>query len=150
MKLQKLRGQHSSFWLQPEAGSAAVPAKLGGAEIDVVEWIGHPSGAGLASHVYYTDDSGQQVKAGGWIKHQDRYGDDWWGSYHVFSVEWTPEAYTFRIDGQVTDVINDGVSGVAQFLILSNMASDYEMHNLPSEDDLPQTAYVDWVRVWKR
>ena len=150
MKFQQLRGQHSAFWMQPAAGAAQGDPAESGAEIDVIEWFGEkqPSG-GLATYVHYVDESGETVKAGGWVEEPDRFGGDWWRKYHVFSVEWSPEGYVFRIDGRVVSTLDEGVSGVAQSLILSNLSSDYELRHLPSESELPQTAYVDWVRVWE-
>ncbi|MBB3042194.1 family 16 glycosylhydrolase [Nocardioides soli] len=147
MKFHEKRGQHSAFWMQPSAGAATGDAAETGAEIDVIEWFGHPHHSGLASYVHYID-GGERVKSGNWIKDPERFGDNWWKRYHVFSVEWTPDGYTFRIDGQVTTTLDEGVSGVDQFLILSNLSSNYEFEHLPSASDLPQTTDVDWVRVW--
>lgn len=147
MKFHEKRGQHAAFWMQPEHPADGGDPRDAGAEIDVVEWFGHPHHSGLASYVHYRDEDGPQ-KIGDWITDPDQYGDKWWKKYHVFSVEWSPEGYTFRIDGQVTSVIDEAVSGVPEFLILSNLSSDYELAKLPSESDLPQTSYVDWVRVW--
>lgn len=148
MKFHRDRGQHAAFWMQPTVPPSSDGPETGGAEIDIIEWFGdkHPSG-GLSNYVYY-NDGGKGVKAGSWIKNPDRFGDDWWRKYHVFSVEWSPDGYVFRIDGQIAGTIDGGASGVPQFLILSNISSNYELPHLPSEDDLPQTTDVDWVRVW--
>jgi beta-glucanase (GH16 family) len=76
----------------------------------------------------------------------ESYGSDWAEEFHVFSVEWTPEKYVFRIDGQVTHRLEGNTSGKPEFLILSLLSSDYELPNFNGE--LPERMEVDWARVW--
>lgn len=156
VKFQPRRGQHASFWLQPAAPEASEgSAQQTGAEIDIIEWFGkgHPSG-GLTSFIYHYPDDGKPgitpKKVGGFIKNAGRFGSDWEKKYHVFSVEWTPQRYVFRIDGKETFRTSQGVSGQAQFLILSILSSDYELGFLGGEGNLPQKMSVDWVRYWQR
>ena len=142
MKMQSARGQHAAFWLQTvlEPG----PARTHGAEIDVVEYFGddHPQG-GVASYTYPEGE-----KVGGMIPDVTQYGDDWSDEFHVFSLEWTPDRYVFRIDGQETLRVKKEIVRVDEFLILSLLTSDWEL--LQGDDsDLPQTAEVDWVRHWE-
>ncbi len=89
-------------------------------------------------------------KVGGWIKKPGQYGGKWSTRYHVFSVEWTPKRYVFRIDGQEIYRTSKGVSGQEQYLILSLLSSDYELSALGGDGKLPQTMDVDWVRTWER
>ncbi len=154
VRFPQSRGQHGAFWLQP---TAAVPGSTsptdGGAEIDAVEWFGEGgANGGLASNVYYPTPAGQ-VKAGGWVADPGRYlasaTDSWWTGYHVFSVEWTPTAYIFRVDGRETWRTSDGVSGTPEYLILSLLSSDYELPLLGGETRLPQHLYVDWAAFWE-
>jgi beta-glucanase (GH16 family) len=154
VRFEQPPGQHGAFWLQPSVPvPGATSATEGGAEIDVIEWFGAglPSG-GLSTSVYYPTGSGQ-AKAGGWIADPSSYltgkSDSWWSSYHVFSVEWTPEAYVFRIDGRETWRTSAGVSARPEYLILSLLSSDYELPTLGGEDLLPQHMYVDWVQFWR-
>lgn len=156
MKFQPRRGQHASFWLQPATRQAEEgPAQKTGAEIDVIEWFGEgdPNG-GLATFVYhYPDDAEPGVtgrKVGGYIEEPERFGKDWASQFHVFSVEWTPSEYVFRIDGRETFRTTQGVSGQPQYLILSLLSSDYELPWLGGEQRLPQRMEVDWVRFWER
>ena len=149
IKFQPSRGQHGAFWMQPQsqAATTGTTAKTG-AEIDVIEWFGenHPQG-GLTSFVYSLPYStGRRV--GGYLGHPEQYGDAWASRYHVFALEWTPDRYVFRIDGQETFRTNRAVSGRPQYLILSLLSSDYELRFLRSGTDLPQSMAVDWVRHW--
>lgn len=148
IKFQEQRGQHGSFWLQGFGPKPTGDAKLTGAEIDIIEYFGddHPDG-GLTSFVYWYPTANGKT-AGGWLPDPGQYGDDWSSKFHVFSVEWTPKKYVFRIDGQVTDTITQGVSGQPEYLILSLLSSDYELQHLDGEDKLPQHMDVDWVKVW--
>lgn len=156
IKFQQARGQHGAFWLQPVTRQAEEgPAQKTGAEIDVTEWFGEgdPRG-GLVSFVYHYPDDGKAgvtaQKVGGYIEEPERFGDDWASRFHVFSVEWTPSEYVFRIDGQESFRTTQGVSGQPQYLILSLLSSDYELPWLGGGDRLPQQMDVDWVRFWER
>jgi beta-glucanase (GH16 family) len=71
----------------------------------------------------------------------------WWQEFHVFSVEWTAHEYIFRIDGREYYREDKAVSQVPQYLVLSNLTSDYELKNL-SPASFGDTAQVDWVRVF--
>ena len=156
IKMHKLRGQHGGFWMQPATKvPGSFSAKSTGAEIDVIEYFGdqHPEG-GLTSFIYSKNSSGKDVKTGSWIKDSTSFlankKDGWSKNYHVFSVEWTPSVYIFRIDGKESWRTKTGVSGQAQFPILSLLSSDYEISQMKGGDSkLPQSMAVDWVRLWQ-
>ncbi len=155
IKFQKSRGQHGAFWMQPAVSvDSANDPRLTGAEIDVIEYFGdkHPEG-GLTSFVYSKNSRGQGVKTGSWLKDSKSFlankRDGWSKNYHVFSVEWTPKVYIFRIDGQETYRTKVGVSGQPQYPILSMLASDYEIYKIGNDKKLPQSMNVDWIRVWQ-
>jgi beta-glucanase (GH16 family) len=160
IKFQPLQGQHASLWMQPQVVTGGKDAATAGSEIDIIEWFGKdvPNG-GLTSFIYAPSYQGKKIPlggGGGWIKNPDQYledeKDDWYKRYHVFSVEWSPSGYIFRIDGQETGRINKGVSGVPEYPILSVLSSDYELAKLPGKDEkknLPQTMQVDWIRTWQ-
>jgi beta-glucanase (GH16 family) len=149
MKMQALRGQHASFWLQPEGGN--LPSSEGH-EIDVIEYFGngHPQG-GLTSFIHRYKGN-KLIKLGSWIKNSESFlanrRDGWSKSYHVFSVEWTPTTLVFRIDGKETWRISGNISKEVQYPILSLLASDYELSEM-KDKQLPQHTYVDWVRIWE-
>lgn len=148
IKTQAARGQHAAFWMQATGGQGTGGPKKGGAEIDVIEYFGddHPEG-GLTSFTYFLDKAGKKQTVGGWLPNADELGDDWAEQYHVFSVEWTPDEYVFRIDDEVTQRLKGVSSGRPEFLILSLLSSDYELPRFNGE--LPETMEVDWARVWE-
>ncbi len=152
MRFPRSLGQHASFWLQPR-GLLTTGTTPWGAEIDVVEWYGTRKNRrvmAMAVHQPMPDGSKRQI--GGTIPDPDRYlatrKDSWWTRFHVFSVEWTPDKYVFRIDDHRVWVTREGISHVPQFLILSMLSSDFELPDV-GEDPNPRTAEVDWVAFWK-
>lgn len=160
VKFAKPVGAHGSFWMQ-----SAVPYRAGlgpaqnGAEIDVVEYFGKAFKKGdIYSFVHYTDAAGDEHKVPNGVplaaarKALKGATDDWFKRYHVFSVEWTPSAYIFRVDGIQTLKVTQGVSKVPEFLILSMLSSGWELERVPaaSRDKFTASTQVDWVRVWQR
>ncbi len=153
IRFQPLQGQHASLWMQPAVSESTTDSGKGGAEVDVIEWFGKGlESGGLASFIYMLTEDGPK-KVGGWVEDPARFldgpDDDWYTDYHVFSVEWTPEEYIFRIDGRETWRTSQGISHQPEFPILSILSSDYELKNLGGEDNLPQTMSVDWLRFWQ-
>ena len=154
IKFQRRQGQHASLWMQPQNPTYLPNAFEGGAEIDIIEYFGDGvKNGGLTSFIYSPTPSGVPTKIGGWIKKPERFlsekKDGWSKRYHVFSVEWSPTAYVFRIDGRESARVTTGISGVPQFPILSLLSSDYELKKLKGEFNLPQTMSVDWIRFWQ-
>lgn len=149
IKMQKSRGQHASFWMQPvgenQPGSD-------GHEIDVIEYFGdkHPQG-GLTSFIHWYKGK-RLIKTGSWIKDSKSFlknkRDGWSKNYHVFSVQWTPKSITMYIDGKESWRTSARVSKAQQYLILSMLASDYEALEM-KDSKLPQSMDVDWVKVWE-
>jgi beta-glucanase (GH16 family) len=154
VKFQRERGQHGAFWLQRQVPAViAGDPTSSGAEIDIAEFFGEGyQDGGLASFIYYRNAQDEDEKVGGLLPRATSElppGDSWWRNFHVFSVEWTPEEYIFRVDGRETFRTDEVVSGVEQFLVLSLQSSDWELAKL-DRSALPTTMEVDWVRVWQR
>lgn len=153
MKFQRNPGAHPSFWLQPKGLLETGPTSWG-AEIDVIEWYGRSGKRDrLASTVHAPLPSGAKVQFGGSVARPSRFlasrTDTWWRNYHVFSVEWTPTEYIFRIGAHEVWRTDQGVSHDPEFLILSMLSSDFELPSLGDRQGVTQTASVDWVKVWE-
>ena len=153
IKFQQRQGQHASLWMQPAISESTTDSGKGGAEIDVIEWFGEGvKRGGLASFIYMLTPEGPE-QVGGMLEDPDQYltgqDDSWFEDYHVFSVEWTPEEYIFRIDGQETWRTSEGISHQPEYPILSLLSSDYELDNLGKDSHLPQTMRVDWLKFWE-
>ncbi|WP_310528538.1 glycoside hydrolase family 16 protein [Nocardioides sp.] len=152
MKPQQAKGMHSSFWLLPQDTSFTDGDPSAGTEIDVMEFFGSsPNGRDtIGSFVTYYESGWSAVKRGALFGDARRALSDgarWWEEFHVFSVEWTPEEYIFRVDGREYHRETESVSLAQQYLVLSMLASDHELDDL-TPDELDDTAQVDWVRVY--
>ncbi|MEO6509749.1 MAG: glycoside hydrolase family 16 protein [Nocardioides sp.] len=153
IKFQEKQGQHGSLWMQPAISESTTDSAKVGSEIDVIEYFGDGvKNGGLASFVYKLTQDGPE-KVGGQLPDPDQYlagkDDSWFDDYHVFSVEWTPDEYIFRIDGQETYRTSEGISNQPEYPILSLLSSDYELQHLGGDKNLPQTMNVDWLRFWQ-
>jgi beta-glucanase (GH16 family) len=153
IKFHERQGQHASLWMQPAISESTTDSGKGGTEIDVIEWFGDGvKQGGLASFIYMLTPDGPE-KVGGMLENPGQYltgqDDSWFEDYHVFSVEWTPEEYIFRIDGQETWRTSKGISHQPEYPILSLLSSDYELDNLGKTSNLPQTMDVDWLKFWE-
>ena len=132
-------GVHGSVWLQRVDDQ--------GAEIDFIESFGPKYGI---QHKLHYQENGKAASTGGYVKSLPQLKTNaWWDEYHVFSVEWSEQEYVFRVDGVETFRTRSGVSKGDEFIILSLLASDWELERIvPAE--MPATMAVDWVRVWKQ
>ena len=150
MKMHLDKGMHASFWMQPANWyTPGDPSK--GTEIDVAEFFGRTKkDSQIAAFLHWYDSDDTHYKIGGKFPYANRLtkrAETWSSSYHVFSVEWTPEAYVFRVDGREFWRQTDTVSHAPEYLLLSMLTSDYELEKL-SASTMGQRARVDWVRVW--
>ncbi|MDT0183494.1 glycoside hydrolase family 16 protein [Microbacterium sp. ARD31] len=153
IKPQRAKGMHSGFWLLPSGTKYTDGVPAAGTEIDVMEFFGE-TGRGtetIGSHVHYYEANWDKISYGNFFRSTRNAltssRRNWWDEFHVFSVEWTPEEYIFRVDGREYYRETQAVSQTMQYLVLSNLTSDYELGELTS-DELGDTAQVDWVRVF--
>lgn len=154
IKFHPVQGAHGSFWMQPlpEPGADPTDPAERGVEIDVIEYFGKGwVNGGLASFIHFQPPGGKRIRSGGYLQAAsdalkgELPSDD----YHVYSVEWTEKEYVFRVDGIETLRTSKAVSRVPQYFILSLLSSDYEIPKI-TDDVLPLTMSVDWVRAWQQ
>ncbi|HUR73698.1 MAG TPA: glycoside hydrolase family 16 protein [Sporichthya sp.] len=156
IKFHAPQGAHGSFWMQPAAvanpGDPNDPFDRG-VEIDVIEYFGKGwINGGLSHFIHFQPEQGKRLRAGGYLRTASDAlnggglpSDD----YHVYSVEWTDKEYIFRVDGKETFRTSRGLSGRPEYFILSLLSSYYELPKI-TDDVLPMTMSVDWVRAWQR
>jgi hypothetical protein len=136
----------------PTYGRYPGNAARSGAEIDVVESFGRGApGGGLANFLYYRNAANRDAQYGGVQRHAASLipaADTWYNSYHVFSVKWTPSRYTFYVDGRVLSSSTRALSKTDEYLILSMLASDWELKHLDRRA-LPSRMSVDWAKAWQ-
>ena len=152
IKPQRAKGMHSGVWMLPSGTKYADGNPAAGTEIDVMEFFGE-NGRGtetISSSVHYYQAGWNKISLGDPVPAARRIlsrKNNWWDEFHVFSVEWTPTEYVFRVDGREYYRETTAVSQAEQYLVLSNLTSDYELAELTA-DELDDTAQVDWVRVF--
>lgn len=152
IKPQRAKGMHTGFWMLPAGTTYTDGVPSAGTEIDIMEFFGE-NGRGneaVGSHVHYYEAGWEKVSHGDLFPATRQVlgkNRSWWDEFHVFSVEWTPTSYIFRVDGREYYRETAAVSQAAQYLVLSNLTSDYELANLTG-DELGDAAQVDWVRVY--
>ncbi len=142
VKFQKPQGMHGSFWMN----TSGDPEGSRPVEIDTVEFFGKGySKGGLAQFLHYKGRKigGLQPSANDVL----RGSDNWWKKFHVFSVEWTPGGYSFRIDGQETFRTTKARSDKQVIAIMSLLSSDWELDQMPKSGK--GSMKVDWFRVWQ-
>lgn len=146
IKFEHAPGMHGSFWLQSAPGSQDT-----GAEIDAAEYYGDGRhDGGLSNLVHYTPTTGELQSSGGIQKSAAALFTDAPSpsrSWHVYSVQWTPKRYVFRIDGVTTFRTHKPiVASNPEFMVLSLLTSDWELPRLKTTKTAMK---VDWVRAWK-
>lgn len=152
IKVQRARGMHSAFWMLPRDREFVRGDPAGGTEIDIMEYFGErPSGRDtIGTFIHWYDPDWELARLGAVFPQARRVLDrdeDWWDEFHVFSVEWTPAEYVFRVDGREYYREQGAVSHADSYLVLSMQAVDYELRHL-TRDEYDDTAQVDWVRVY--
>lgn len=119
-------------------------------EIDIVEVLGNAP-LKLHSTLHFTNDSNKHeeiqnshiLASGAFSK-----------SYHIFTLDWTPESVAFSLDGQKLSevMIEDDMKEFlrSSYLILNVAVGG----NWPGEPDettaFPQTMYTDYIRVYTK
>jgi beta-glucanase (GH16 family) len=159
IKFSPVNGQHSAFWMDVPAGGSWTPGDAaGGAEIDIAEYFGDGRRkGGLASFVHAKNAKGEIVSVGGELRSRHLLSKnkklqkkkEWSQGWHVYSVEWSPTGYVFRVDGKVTLKTSKYVSRVPETILLSAITSDWELPQM-NPKRLPTVTKYDWVRVWQR
>ena len=119
-------------------------------EIDIVEVLGNEPSK-FYSTIHFTNGENNYGE-----KQRSHYlsTGDFSDSYHIFTIDWTPESLTFSLDGQQRSsiLIEDDMKEFlrSSYLILNVAVGG----NWPGEPDettkFPQTMYTDYIRVYSK
>jgi beta-glucanase (GH16 family) len=119
-------------------------------EIDILENIGKEPKT-VHGTVHGPGYSGAQGIGGG-ITIDDDIADD----FHVFAVDWDPDAIRWYLDGEMYFALTPSDLGGRKwvfdhdFFLLLNVAVGGNWPGYPDETtEFPQTMLVDYVRVYK-
>ncbi len=143
------RGLWPAFWMMPDRGEDAGPARGstgdGGMEVDIWEYLCEwgPGRYNVATH---WDGYGKDHKS--WGTSSLTYlptPDDW----HTYGVLWEPGRMAFYCDGRLmTEWVNERVCTVPLYLKLCVQMGGWATKNVDVAS-LPQELRVDYVRAWQ-
>lgn len=141
-QLQRGGGIWAAFWMQSPLVAKGEDPKVYGAEIDIVEFF-RKLGTDIVSHnVHWAYGPNQQSTRG-----MQSYLEGVSEGFHLFALEWTPESYTFYVDGYKFYEVKSGISHIDQYMILSlEPPQKEEIHNMK----LPDEFIIDYVKVYKK
>lgn len=160
VRFESSPGEWGAFWLNsPTMGSPVGDPAAAGAEIDVAEHRARDSSGADISDRYginvHWDGYGADHKHAGGEGAPRAGAAPLHGSWHVYALRWTREAYTFYLDGVEQWTTQSGVSRRPEFIKLS-----CEVQDSSWAGRVPAAGYgsrassrtrmqVDWVRVWQ-
>ncbi|MEK6796388.1 MAG: glycoside hydrolase family 16 protein [Spirochaetota bacterium] len=145
-KLQTEPGWWSAFWLQSPIIGAAPDANFSGVEVDIMENFARD---GIVYHNNHWDGYGADHKQAASGKRSLTETPD---GFHVFGLDWSPDGYTYYIDGEKSWFVEGPVSDREQFVLISTECNGYRNSDSPSDElkqaKLPDYFIVDHVRVF--
>ena len=65
-------------------------------------------------------------------------------NFYIYTLEWTPNKLTWKINGKVFKTQTSGVPQDEMYINFSTSLKEYG-----SESDLPSAMEIDWIRVYK-
>lgn len=142
-QLQKSAGVWAAFWIQStDIAKGEDPATFG-AEIDIMEFF-KKLGTDIVSHnVHWAYGPNQKTTHG-----MQSYVKGVSEGFHTFALEWTPEKYSFFIDGYKFYEVTQAISHIEEYMILS-MELPSKMEEL-KKAVFPDVFIVDYVKVYKK
>lgn len=119
-------------------------------EIDILEVLGHQTNTRYST-LHFTNEEKKHEE----IQHEHSLGtDDFSDQYHLFTLDWSPEQFSFSVDDQLleTVVIEDDMKEfLRSFYLIVNLAVG---GNWPGDPDastvFPQSLYIDYIRVFTK
>ena len=142
IKLNTNPGHWIAFWLMSASVNRVGDSGIDGTEIDIVEspW----RGAGKVSHALHWDGYGEDHQSISWHPEIPNLDEGW----HTFAVDWFEHGYVFYVDGMETWRTYSGeVAQVPLRIFISDELGGWS--GKPDDQNLPDAAYVDYVRVYQ-
>ncbi len=119
-------------------------------EIDIAEILGNETNK-MYSTLHYTDGENSH----GEIQESHELSNTTFSnSYHIFSIDWTPENIGFSVDGvemQQVPIEDDMKEFLRSFYLVLNVAVGGNWPGSPDNSTtFPQTMLVDYVRIFEK
>lgn len=161
-KLPGGKGMWPAYWLYPQnrdwamerlmaetiaAGNEAlIPEERPWySEIDIMEFLGHETNVIYSTLHYYTFKGEQKSSSGTW-----RGDDDYTRDFHVYALEWEPDAIRWYVDDKLIHTTVIGIPHTPHYLILNTAVGGKWPGNPDDTTVFPQFHDVDYVRVYQR
>jgi beta-glucanase (GH16 family) len=139
-------GADVTFWLQSDKNGSTMDPAADGGEIDIAEYNLATGGRDLLMHNLHWNGYGAKHRTQG--THEVIPGISGSG-YHVFGLEWTPQAYIFYVDGSEKYRCTENVSHHSEYIILSNLIMDNGFGGDRMAGHFPEYLDVDYVKVYQ-
>lgn len=146
-RLQQLPGWWSAFWIQSPIIGASLNPKLTGTEVDIMESF---KPGEVHTHNVFTGGYGQDMQR----IHVGGFDGASTEEFHTFGLLWTPDKYVFYVDGVEDGVVEENVSAIDQFILITTEPVGYRKENhRPTEEAYAaakagDTFVVDHIRVF--
>lgn len=142
-QLQESTGVWSAFWIQSLKIAEGEDPSTFGTEIDIFEFF-KELGTDTITHALHWA-YGPNMHSVGPMK---SYLKGLSKGFHTFGLEWTPEKYSFFIDGYKFHEQTQGISNIEEYMILS-MELPSKRESI-EKTNFPDVFLVDWVKVYKK
>jgi len=147
-------GSWGAFWImynnfQREFAEADRPGETG-VEMDIIEFLSTKSGYGVHNLHWNGYGKFHKTMGSGERKHGQLNG------YHTYGLLWTPDGYTFYIDGEESWHTEKAASHVPEYVILSTeiedkgWAGDVPAGGYGSFETTKNKMLVDYIRVYQK
>ena len=114
-------------------------------EIDIMEFLGHERNIVYGTQHYRTFGGERKTSSVTW---KDTV--DYTKSFHVYALEWEPDAIRWYIDGKLIHTSTDRVPHEPHYLILNTAVGGGWPGNPDSTTVFPQFHDIDYVRIYQR
>ena len=114
-------------------------------EIDIMEFLGHEPKVVYGTLHYYTFDGQKRSSSVTWKGDSDYTKD-----FHVYALEWEPDALRWFLDGQLIHTTTNGIPHTPHYLILNTAVGGQWPGNPDATTTFPQFHDIDYVRVYQR
>src|SRR5690606_37444626 len=133
------QGLWPAIWLLPST-HRSLP------EIDIMEVLGHRPNV-VEMHLHYQDGSGERRSV-----NRSRTVSDLSQGYHVYGLEWSPDAIVWYLDGvELWRFTDASVIPREPMYLLVNLAVGGTWPGAPDETTrFPAQFLIDYVRIWQR
>jgi beta-glucanase (GH16 family) len=114
-------------------------------EIDIMEYLGHEPQIFYATF-HYTSFNGDTKSSAKKHIADFSFADD----YHIFVLEWEPDAIRWYIDGTLIHTATEGIPHAPHFLILNTAVGGAWPGNPDATTVFPQYHDIDYVKVYQQ